>query len=564
VVFDAFPRQEPPTTTSPIPDGYEPDESFAGPEPPDPATVPVLPVEVAVVYSYPELFGTAEVTYIFPGGRTFLLEDGQEIENDNLKPGMPIRLGDGATGTVLNVRLIYEPPDPPLYSPDGKVVSRVVGTIRHIGVETISVSWPGYTATNSPDHLFFSASRDGYVPAKDLKVGEFLLTDADEIVPVLGVTKPQFGRTELYNMEVEHFHNYFVGQSGGHAVLVHNGVNPTACIKTPVQVAKEVVECPMPKGDNYISIQDLQARLPALNAERAKIGLKPLKIREAALAKPSEWYYDLSGASYYRRTAPTVDLSSAGITREVPCFPEGVQVATPQGHIAIESLSVGSEILAYDEETQSIVVQTVEAVLRSSSAHLVDVTVADETIQATLNHPFWVDSSRRWLAARELKSGMRLKLSDQSLATIESVALRRAPKQMTFNLTVAGCHNYFVGRTGVLVHNANNPNATDWFVYFGYSPTDTEFKNPIYVGKTNNLKATQTRHRADALDNPNMAYKKDMAVRPIEGMNGLTEEQALYQEAAIYHKMKDAGYQWGGQQQPMTKAKLNALAAKIC
>jgi DNase/tRNase domain of colicin-like bacteriocin len=50
---------------------------------------------------------------------------------------------------------------------------------------------------------------------------------------VQAVSKPRFGTIDLYNVEVEYFHNYYVGQPGGSAVLVHNGVE---CIKTPAQV----------------------------------------------------------------------------------------------------------------------------------------------------------------------------------------------------------------------------------------------------------------------------------------------------------------------------------------
>jgi hypothetical protein len=40
---------------------------------------------------------------------------------------------------------------------------------------------------------------------------------------VLRVSQPRSGLIDLYNLEVEHYHNYYVGEERGSAVLVHNG-----------------------------------------------------------------------------------------------------------------------------------------------------------------------------------------------------------------------------------------------------------------------------------------------------------------------------------------------------
>lgn len=230
------------------------------------------------------------------------MEDYQEIENDELMPGMRIRLKHGAVATLTDVRLFFEPPDPPVRQPDGRILSRVVGTIRHFGLLTVDVTWSGFTATSSSDHPYYSISRGGYVPAQELQVGEFLLNDKDEVVSMQAVGKTKLGMTDLHNVEVEHFHNYYVGQPGGHAVLVHNSAAPGACINTPESVAKQLSEYPVPKGG--ISIEALQAQLPIINAERAKIGARPITIRKEALANPSEWYYDLKNLIARKRPAP--------------------------------------------------------------------------------------------------------------------------------------------------------------------------------------------------------------------------------------------------------------------
>lgn len=85
----------------------------------------------------------------------------------------------------------------------------------------------------------YSVSRQGYVPAEELQVGEYLLNDEDQAVPVQGVSPPRAGLVDLYNLEVEHFHNYYVGPDRGKAVLVHNGATgPGGYItNTPAEAA---------------------------------------------------------------------------------------------------------------------------------------------------------------------------------------------------------------------------------------------------------------------------------------------------------------------------------------
>lgn len=227
------------------------DEVDPYPEPPPFDTVPLLPVEIGLHYTYDEPFGTAEVTYVLPAGRPYILANGEEILNDDLEPGMRILLKDGAVATITHVKLFYDPPDPPEQREDGRVLSRVVGTIKHRGFATVDVTWPGFTATSSPDHPYYSVSREGYVEAQELKVGELLRTDDNLLAPVLSVSKPKFGMVDLYNVEVEHYHNYYVGQPGGSAVLVHNSATPGNYINTPAEGTKSRKLLDQDKLDAY-------------------------------------------------------------------------------------------------------------------------------------------------------------------------------------------------------------------------------------------------------------------------------------------------------------------------
>ena len=215
-------------TAAEVPDG--------GLDLPDAATVDVLPIEIGLKYTYPEPLGIAEVSHVLPAGRIYQLADGRRIVNDDIEPDMQVVLQDGAIGTISAVRRFYDPPDPPIQVGPGQFLARVVGTIKHKGIETVDVSWPGNTVTGSTDHRYYSVSRGGYVPASELHVDEILRSDDGQHAPVTSIGERKLGLIDLYNIEVEHFHNYHVGK--GPSVLVHNGAaGGNAYTNLPADVA---------------------------------------------------------------------------------------------------------------------------------------------------------------------------------------------------------------------------------------------------------------------------------------------------------------------------------------
>lgn len=246
-------------------------QSSSVPQTPPANTVPVLPVEVSLKYTYPEPFGIAEVTYIFPAGRLFVLSNGMPIRNEDLKPGMQVQSKEDGLITITDVALSYEPPGPPVQMENGKVFSRVIGTVKHVANATMDVSWPGYTATSTPDHRYYSVTRQAYVPAHDLRPGELLQNEAGAVVPIQGVGPIRRGLVEVHNLEVEHFHNYHVG--GGSTVLVHNG----ACIETPkAWEMEEIVE-------GGLSVRS--ANRVGMSGAGGRLGSPEIRAQNAALAK---------------------------------------------------------------------------------------------------------------------------------------------------------------------------------------------------------------------------------------------------------------------------------------
>ena len=71
----------------------------------------------------------------------------------------------------------------------------------------------------SPPHRFYSETRQDWVAAGELRVGELLRTWSGQAVTVESISL-KAAEHRVYNLEVEQEHHFFVGESG---VLVHNG-----------------------------------------------------------------------------------------------------------------------------------------------------------------------------------------------------------------------------------------------------------------------------------------------------------------------------------------------------
>lgn len=70
--------------------------------------------------------------------------------------------------------------------------------------------------------------RKWWIGAHELRRGELIRLAGNAVAPVEGVRRMP-GFAEVFGIEVEYFHNYFVG-SGPDAMLVHNG---PACMRRP-------------------------------------------------------------------------------------------------------------------------------------------------------------------------------------------------------------------------------------------------------------------------------------------------------------------------------------------
>jgi len=193
-----------------------------------------------VDYVFSEEFGQAEVNYCFEVGRLIPLDGGFVVPVERLQAGMRFLLDNGSVATVTAVEppKVWEPP-PSEPNEDGNYLRRVIGRVKRTGFMVLDLYFGGQTITTTPGHLFYSLDRRGWVGADALHVGEALQNDKGDRLRLDGKSRIRHGQIELYNIEVEQFHTYFVGRTPGGSALVHNGTpvpGAPGCIPLPAAV----------------------------------------------------------------------------------------------------------------------------------------------------------------------------------------------------------------------------------------------------------------------------------------------------------------------------------------
>ncbi len=138
------------------------------------------------------------------------------------------------------------------------------------------------------------------------------------------------------------------------------------------------------------------------------------------------------------------------------CFTGDTPIYTDDGLVCIENIEVGDEVWAYNPETGETELKEVLNVWVKETDEILHVSTSDgETIDATTNHPFYVED-KGWVAASDLKIGDTFVTTDGDEVEVTDIELEKlAEPILVYNLDVADFDTYFVGEYQVLVHNYN-------------------------------------------------------------------------------------------------------------
>jgi hypothetical protein len=131
------------------------------------------------------------------------------------------------------------------------------------------------------------------------------------------------------------------------------------------------------------------------------------------------------------------------------CFVRGTPVWTKTGPKPIETLTAGDLVLSQNVNSGEIAYKPVLLRTLRPAGPTVQVSTSKEQLRATRGHPFWVDGVG-WQMSKELEEGAFLH-AISGTATVESVS--PAAEEETFNLVVSDFNTYFVGESGILVHD---------------------------------------------------------------------------------------------------------------
>ena len=142
------------------------------------------------------------------------------------------------------------------------------------------------------------------------------------------------------------------------------------------------------------------------------------------------------------------------------CFVAGTLVTTEDGSKPIEEIEVGDKVLSEDETTGEVAIKEVYATSVSETDEFYHIHVNGEEIVATGTHPFYVYKFG-WTTARALRAGDVLVLSNGELVTVEWIdhEILESPIKV-YNFEVEDFHTYFVGESGILVHNGRKCTST--------------------------------------------------------------------------------------------------------
>jgi len=199
----------------------------------------------------------------------------------------------------------------------------------------------------------------------------------------------------------------------------------------------------------------------------------------------------VSGAKVTLKTGKAVS-NSGDILKKADnvvcnCFTSGTKVLTDEGEKPIEEIEVGDKVLAKSDETGEVAYKEVVGLFQKQADEIYKVYVGDEVIEATAEHPFWLDG-KGWTEVKDMNVGNLLVSSDGTKLAIDKI--EKEPREATvYNFEVADFQSYFVSNLGVWVHNCavnvgkskNNmkydPDATGEHSTFKRDPQSGEITN---------------------------------------------------------------------------------------
>jgi hypothetical protein len=192
-------------------------------------------------------------------------------------------------------------------------------------------------------------------------------------------------------------------------------------------------------------------------------------------------FAQISSATTVRRFVATNTGKVSAACRTNSFTPETRVLMADGTTKAIEDISVGDRVVAFDPETGERGVRAVtDTIVGEGVKQLVGIRIrtlsGESTIWATEHHPFWNPASRAWVDAGDLRVGSVLLTEDGDRVIVTGID-EVVRGQRVHNLTVEGIHTYYVivADETVLVHNCLEGSDLDLLIKRG-GMTTTDFE----------------------------------------------------------------------------------------
>ncbi|MCR9144617.1 MAG: TIGR04388 family protein [bacterium] len=152
-------------------------------------------------------------------------------------------------------------------------------------------------------------------------------------------------------------------------------------------------------------------------------------------------------------------VDDQGNYHERTCFVAGTLVRVKDGagenggnYKKIEDVRVGDVVLSWSERTDEQEWKQVSETFVRKADRVYKVEYdSGQSLETTWSHPFYI-LGKGWVEARKLRAGdiSKATAGEERIASVTIDARHEA----VYNFSVADNHNYFVGESGVLVHNS--------------------------------------------------------------------------------------------------------------
>ena len=188
------------------------------------------------------------------------------------------------------------------------------------------------------------------------------------------------------------------------------------------------------------------------------VGLDILSLVDYAVEPESNPIADFCSSEGYRTVENVIFGIAAftgGASKSMTCFVAGTMILTATGLVAIENIKAGDKVISTDLETFETAEKTVVETYVREDSKLIHLVINGEEIVTTVDHPFYV-KNQGFIKAGELIVGDELLDVNGNILLVENFDVELTDKPVkVYNFQVEDFHTYYVGKNGILVHNAD-------------------------------------------------------------------------------------------------------------